>query len=86
MSLKITQKQITFLPSNRQHLLKIFPDNYKSVNSKITLFCLVCQSSWESTVRSYKNCKNGCKLCKKQKNSLLHKNKKVSLRDKRHDC
>ena len=79
MTPKLTQKDIIVLPSNRQHLLKKFPEHYKSVDSKITLSCLICDYSWESTVRSYKNCKNGCKSCKKEKISLLDKNKEVSL-------
>lgn len=79
MTPKLTQKDIIILASNRQHSLKKFPDSYKSVDDKITLSCLICQYSWESTVRSYKNCKNGCQSCKKEKNSLLHKNKEVTL-------
>ena len=60
MTPKLTQKDIIILASNRQYSLKKFPDSYKSVDDKITLSCLICQYSWESTVRSYKNCKNGC--------------------------
>nr|YP_009184807.1 putative HNH homing endonuclease [Jenufa perforata]ALO62925.1 putative HNH homing endonuclease [Jenufa perforata] len=78
MTPKLTKKSVEELANKRDHILLSFPENYKSVQDKIELKCLVCNSQWKTSVHSYKNAKNGCKNCKNKKASIVHKNKITS--------
>lgn len=78
MSRRLTKREIALKAADREHLLLVFPEDYKSVDNKIKLKCLGCQYDWETTVRSYLNSKNGCKSCKAKIISYTQTGKKVS--------
>lgn len=78
MSRKLTREEVALKATDREHLVLNFPEDYKSVDSKIKLRCLICEYDWETTVRSYLNSKNGCKSCKAKTTSRTHKGKEVS--------
>lgn len=80
MSKKITKKQIMLLASERNHeLLEIdFEEKYKDINSRVEFKCLTCKTTFETSVRSYKNAKKtGCPNCKKIMTSKTHKGKVI---------
>lgn len=75
MSKKLTLKDFAIMTSERTHCV-ISMNNYKNIHSKITFFCYVCESIFETTAHSYRNAKRtGCPECKKLITSITHKNK-----------
>lgn len=59
-------------------------ENYQNVNSKITIHCNTCESTWETTVHKYKNARQtGCPECKKRITSETHRGKVTSEETKR---
>ncbi len=78
MSKKLTREDLTKLAESSNHSIISF-DNYKNVHSFITVGCNTCNSTFETSVDSYKNAKQtGCLECKKAATSKTHKNKVVS--------
>ena len=82
MTKKLTEKQIQDLIESRNHCL-IGVLHYKNIKSKITIYCKFCQTSFTTSVHSYKNAKkSGCPECKKNKISQIHKNKILDQKTK----
>ena len=81
MSRKLTREEVALKATDREHLVLNFPEDYRSVDSKIKLRCLICEYDWETTVRSCLNSNNGCKSCKAETTSRTHKGKEAGKRE-----
>jgi len=83
MSKKLTKEIIEKIAETRNHQIICF-ENYQNIHSKMQVYCANCNTSFWTTVHSYKNAKKtGCPECKKQISSKIHKGKKTTDETKR---
>ena len=78
MNKKLTKNDLQKIAETRNHSIISF-ENYQNVKSKVTIHCYTCDTTWETTVHSYKNAKKtGCPTCKKKVASETHTGKITS--------
>lgn len=83
MTKKLSKKDLDLIASGRNHTIISF-ENYQNVHSQIEIHCNTCNTTFVTTVHSYKNAKKtGCPECKKQVSSQTHKGKVTSEETKR---